>query len=178
MSFSRSWQGVTFRPMNAPAQLGRPSTYSDDIAAKICLAVAQSQSGLRKTLENDPELPAYGTVLTWLNKYASFSVDYARAKQQQVEAMAEDIIDISMDDSLEPNDKRVRVDTLKWLLSKLIPKTYGDKIDVTSGGEALAAPAHQIDARVQSIIMQAHARRLNAPSVLASLPPEAQSLLE
>lgn len=148
------------------------------MAEKICKAVAASQSGLRKTLEDDPELPAYGCVLEWLQRYAQFSSAYAQAKKQQIEAMAEDIIDISRDESLEPNDKRIRVDTLKWLLSKLIPKTYGDKLDLTSGGEALATPSHLIDARVQSIVMQAHARRAKGHELLSALDDNALKLLE
>lgn len=89
--------------------------------------------------------------------------------------MADDIIDISRDESLDPGDKRIQVDTLKWILSKLIPKTYGDKLDVTSDGAALAAPAHQIDARVQSIIMQAQQRKLKGQGTLTD---EAMALLE
>ncbi len=65
--------------------------------------------------------------------------------------------------------------TRRWYLSKLRHKTFGDKLDVTSGGEALAAPSHQIDARVQSIIMQAQARKR---AVVDGLDDEAQGLLE
>jgi hypothetical protein len=154
---------------------GRPTTYSEELGRQICDAIAASQDGLRKTLEANPELPAFGTVQHWVRNNAQFSGMFAQAKRQQIEAMAEDIVDISRDDSLEPNDKRIRVDTLKWLLSKLIPKTYGDKIDVTSGGEALATPSHLIDARVQSIIMQAQQRRLGVNDI--ELPPEAIELL-
>ena len=103
---------------------------------------------------------------------------YAQAKHQQLHAMAEDIVDISMDDSLDANDKRVRIDARKWLLAKLMPKTYGDKLDVTSGGEPLAAPAHQIDARVQSIIMQAHARKALGKEIADQLGQEALKLLD
>ena len=39
------------------------------------------------------------------------------------------------------NRSRLRVDSRKWLLSKLIPKKYGDHIDVTSGGERIQPPA-------------------------------------
>lgn len=148
------------------------------MAERICKAVAESEYGLRKTLERDPELPAYGCVIEWLQRHADFSSKYAHAKRLQIEAMAEDIVDITMDDSLDANDKRIRIDTRKWLLSKLIPRTYGDKLDVTSGGEALAVPSHQIDARIQSIIMQAQARRLGAGGDTLSLPQEAIDLLE
>jgi hypothetical protein len=158
--------------------MARPSSYTPEIGARICEAVASSQDGLRKTLENDPELPELRTVQRWQQNNAQFCQMFALAKQQQLHNMAEDIVDISRDDSLEPNDKRIRVDTLKWLLSKLIPRTYGDKLDVTSGGETLQVPSHQIDARVQSIIMQAQARRLTGQELVATLPDEAKSLLE
>jgi hypothetical protein len=146
---------------------GRPSTYTPEIGQKICDAVAASECGLRKTLEADPELPAFATVQGWLRNHAQFASTYAQARQLQIEAMAEDIVDLSNDDTLDPNDKRIRIDTRKWLLSKLIPRTYGDKLDVTSGGEAIATPSHLIDARVQSIIMQAVERRREATTTLS-----------
>jgi terminase small subunit-like protein len=36
------------------------------------------------------------------------------------------MVEISVDSSLTPEDRRIRIDTLKWLLSKLAPKKYGD----------------------------------------------------
>ncbi len=158
---------------------GRPTTYTEEMGARICEAISVSKQGLRKTLEDDPALPSIGTVLSWRSDIASFSALYARAKQKQIEHMAEDIIDLSNDDTLDPADKRIRVDTLKWLLSKLIPKTYGDKLDLTTGGEAMTVPAHQIDARVSSILMQAAARRQARPMIdVTGLGDEAMKLLE
>jgi hypothetical protein len=60
---------------------------------------------------------------------------YARAKDAQLRLIASETIDIA-DEPLQPgdsaavNNKRVRIDTRKWLLSKLVPKTYGDQITV------------------------------------------------
>ena len=71
----------------------------------------------------------------------------------------------------------MRVDTRKWVLSKELHKIYGDKLDVTSGGEALAPPTHQIDARIQSIVMQAQQRALLAGGQ-GSLDGDALKLLE
>lgn len=59
---------------------------------------------------------------------------YARAKSDGLEAIANDTLAIADDDDLDPNDKRVRIDTRKWLLSKLVPKVYGDRLDVEHGG--------------------------------------------
>jgi hypothetical protein len=35
------------------------------------------------------------------------------------------------------NRSRLRIDARKWVASKLKPKVYGDKTDITSGGEQL-----------------------------------------
>ena len=71
--------------------------------------------------------------------------------------MAEDILKLADDQSTASGDvqrSKLGVETRKWLMSKLLPRKYGDRIDITSDGECLAAPRLQIDARVQSIVMQ------------------------
>jgi hypothetical protein len=77
---------------------------------------------------------------------------YARAKEVQIDFIAEEIIDISDDGSNDfmkivkgdeeyelenkevTNRSRLRVDSRKWILSKLDPKKYGDKIDIEHSG--------------------------------------------
>ncbi len=156
--------------------MGAPSIYSEELADKVCKAIATSQAGLRKTLASDPELPALVTVQLWMANIPNFAVQYSQAKNTQLKSMAEDIVDISRDETLDPNDKRIRIDTLKWLLSKLIPRTYGDKLDVTSDGQQLAVPSHQVDARIQSIIMMAQQRKAGGDAPV--LDAEALKLLE
>lgn len=100
-------------------------------------------------------MPHRDTVFQWLIDYDSFSDQYARAKKQGMEAWSEEILDIADDGSndwMETNDpdnlayringeainrSKLRVDTRKWLMSKLAPKKYGDALDLTSGGEKL-----------------------------------------
>lgn len=163
--------------MASTAILGRPTTYTTEVAQRICAAVSTSKHGLRKVLEDDPELPAYGTVVDWQMRYIDFSGELAHARQLRLRAWADDIVDVAQDETLDPADKRVIIDTKRWLLSKEMHRTYGDKLDITSGGEAIAAPAHQIDARVQSIIMQAQARRGQVVDI-GELGDEAQKLLD
>lgn len=40
------------------------------------------------------------------------------------------------------NRSRLRVDTRKWYLSKVLPKKFGDHLDLTSDGKALPAPIY------------------------------------
>jgi len=65
---------------------------------------------------------------------------YARATELRAEIMADEIIKISDKDKVdntEVQSDRLRVDSRKWLLAKLQPKKYGDKIDMTSDGEKI-----------------------------------------
>jgi hypothetical protein len=60
---------------------------------------------------------------------------YARACEMRAEVIASETIDIS--DSVKGTDvnrDRLRVDTRKWLLAKLHPKKYGDKLDIEHSG--------------------------------------------
>ena len=153
------------------------STYSSEVADLICQAIATSPIGLKTLCAQRPDLPPWQTIMAWLNRYPQFQEQYARAKQQQMEVLADEILEISdanVLDASQVQHAKLRVDTRKWLMSKLLPKKYGDRLDVTSSGEKLPMPSHQIDARIQSIIMQASMRRAAA----IDLPQEAKKLLE
>lgn len=83
---------------------------------------------------------------------------YTRAKEESADAMADEILDIADDGS---NDymtvtygeeerevinhealqrSKLRVDTRKFLMAKMKPKRYGDKLDLTTDGKELPAP--------------------------------------
>lgn len=123
-----------------PAKVGRPSTYSRERAAAICEGIASGKS--LKSVCSEPGMPSMSTVFVWLAAQDSketgnatgiseFQEMYARAKDSQADAMTEDMLAIADDPNLDPNDKRIRVDTRKWLASKLKPKKYADRLDQT-----------------------------------------------
>jgi hypothetical protein len=92
------------------------------------------------------------SIFNWLNSNEQFMQQYARAKEVQAEALAEDLLEIADDATNDWMDKRfgetevrvidneaiqrskLRVDTRKWLMSKLQPKKYGEKLDLNHGG--------------------------------------------
>jgi len=105
-------------------------------------------------------MPADSTVRLWaLNDQGpGFSAQYAQARDLGLDAMADELLEISDDSSGDEREteagvvmntefaarSRLRVDTRKWFLSKLAPKRYGDRLDVAvtgdvSFGERLAA---------------------------------------
>lgn len=127
---------------------GRPSKYSQEIADKICTEIATSSKSLRTICAQDG-MPGVTTILKWLRENTNeFAVQYARAKEEQADFLAEEMIDIADDgrndlmtvtfgdQSYEKENKevtnrsRLRVDTRKWIASKLKPKKYGDRLEL------------------------------------------------
>jgi hypothetical protein len=168
---------ITKRPRGAPARL-----YEPDIAEEICVLIACSDKGLQAILASDERFPSLPTVMKWLNSNADFAQAYARAKELQADYLADQMLEIADetngDAELAYNKdgsvyarmnghnvqrSKLMVEQRRWHASKLNPRRYGDKLDVTSGGEALPAmPAVMIDARVQTIMLLAQQRQREA----------------
>lgn len=121
---------------------GRPTDYNEEIASIICDLVSVSTKGLERICAENPELPAEVTIHRWRLRHPKFGQDYAKAKQNQAELLAQEIIEIADESSgdikydKDGNESlngeyvarsRLRVDARKWVASKLLPKVYGDK---------------------------------------------------
>ena len=112
---------------------GRPSDYNQEIAADICAHIAEGQS--MRTICQGDDMPAMSTVFRWLAKHEEFQEQYARAKNESAEAMIEDMLAIADHGSRTDTQRaRLRVDTRKWIASKLKPKKYGDKLQQEHSG--------------------------------------------
>lgn len=134
-----------------PERTGRPSIYSEELVDEICERIANGQSV--RELCRDDAMPGMSTLFRWLAANESFRERYARAKEAQVEYLAEELLEIADDGSndwmLRKNGEdatetvnhehitrsKVRIDTRKWLLAKLAPKKYGDRLGVDHSGK-------------------------------------------
>lgn len=125
---------------------GRPTTFTQEIADAVCRKMAEGLS-LREICRAD-DMPPESTVRNWaIEDREGFSAQYARAREAQVDRWAEEILEISDDGSndwMERQNKdgstfqvvdhehiarsKLRADTRKWLMSKIAPKKYGDKV--------------------------------------------------
>lgn len=80
-------------------------------------------------------MPGYSTVTAWLRERADFAAKYARAREMQAEFYADSLAELAKEaDGLDGAGiaaKRLQVDTLKWIASKLLPKKYGDRLDAS-----------------------------------------------
>lgn len=138
---------------------GRPTDYGPDIVSQICERLADGQS-LREICRAD-DMPGMTTVFRWLAAHEDFREQYARAREAQADRFAEEILDIADDGSNDWMQRqqgdddpvevanhehisrsKLRVDARKWLMSKMAPKKYGDKItqELTGGDGAPLLP--------------------------------------
>jgi hypothetical protein len=78
-------------------------------------------------------MPDEKTVREWaLDDYKGFAPQYARATLIRMHVLADEIMEIADNAKFEEvMVSRLRVDTRKWLMSKIAPKVYGDKLDLT-----------------------------------------------
>lgn len=124
---------------------GRPTKYSQKLCDKICAEIVQGFS--LRTICKSEEMPCVATVFSWFRTIPEFLEQYEKAKEAQADTLAEDILDIADDgtnDWMERQGKdgenigwqingehvqrsRLRVDSRKWIASKLKAKKYGDR---------------------------------------------------
>lgn len=126
---------------------GRPSEYSQEVAAVICGRIADGEP-LTKICKDDG-MPVTSTVYKWMMQNEEFASAYARAREEQADTLADEIVAIS-DDSrndtqVDEDGNRIvdhdhiqraklRVDARKWVAAKLKPKKWGDRVAVDHSG--------------------------------------------
>jgi hypothetical protein len=142
-------------------KVGRPSKFTKKLGDMICEQLARGLS-LRSVNRDNDWCPSLETIFSWFRKYPQFLDQYARAKAEGADALVDEIQDIADDgtndwmERFAPNGRaigwevngeavqrsKLRVDTRKWIASKLKPKKYGDHLDVTSDGKPLPTPIY------------------------------------
>lgn len=139
---------------------GRPSSYTKEIGDRICEEIAGGKS-LREICKAK-DVPSANSVYRWLEKDELFRKQYARAREQQAETIFDEMLDIAdeaSNDWMVRNDggneayqvngeaiqrSRLRIDARKWVLGKLKPKKYADKV-IHSGDEDAPLQIQQIE---------------------------------
>ncbi len=132
-----------------PKKTGRPSLYTEALAAEICRRLAEGET--LRSVCRDEAMPDKATILRWLadKKKADFREQYIYAREMQADALFDEALEIadhtSGDWALDKDGKkifdhehvqrsRLRVDTRKWAAGKLAPKRYGEKLQHTGDG--------------------------------------------
>lgn len=125
--------------------MGVPLTYTEELGEEICLKISTDSKSIITLCKENKHWPCYQTIYEWRIKVPSFGDMYSRAKQNQIEILVDQILDISDDTTFDTitktsssgdefdacnsewiNRSRLRVDSRKWLAAKLAPRIYGE----------------------------------------------------
>jgi hypothetical protein len=121
--------------------VGRPSKYSEEIAARICDGLIEGKS-LRQLCQVD-DMPDRSTVLRWIDADQDFAARCARARMLQADLMDDLIIETAETCTNEnAQAARVKIAAYQWRAAKLAPKKYGEK--VTLAGDEENPIAHRV----------------------------------
>lgn len=149
--------------------MGRPSSYTPEIAEEICERLAGGESLYR--ICHDEHMPSESTVRAWaIDDRDGFSAKYTRARDLGLDHVAEEVMAIADDasddwetrvredgseylalNSDHVNRSKLRFEARRWYLSKLAPKKYGDRQQLEHsgpGGEPLKITVERIQGRM------------------------------
>jgi len=140
----------------APKKTGRPSRYTPELAAEICDRISRGEPLLQ--ICKDDRMPERRTVYDWLERIEGLSAQFARAREEGCDAMAEQSLAIMDGEPLavfdDAGNKRYDSGSIAWnknraehrlkLLACWNPKKYGSKVQL--GGD----PGNPVQVEVQS----------------------------
>lgn len=125
------------------------SEEKNKIFETICDEIQRGRS-LRSIIK-DKGMPDLSTFYVWLKEDEEKSKHYAYSTEVRADMIFEDILKIADENANDTyidedgkekvnkdvvNRARLRIDARKWMLSKMIPKKYGDSSKLTlEGGE-------------------------------------------
>ena len=136
---------------SSKGKVGKPTKYSAEIVDRICSLIATTTKSMN-TICKEVGID-YTTHQKWLREKEDYSLNYVRAKEDQADLLAEQILEIA-DDSVQDtktinkfgqeieventewvNRSKIRIDARKWIASKLKPKKYGDSMKLSGDKE-------------------------------------------
>jgi hypothetical protein len=100
---------------------------TDAQKTEICERLADGQT--TREIAAVEGMPGRTSIFKALLHDPDFANQYARSREIQLQRWEEDLVEIADAGSDgDSNRARLRVDTRKWLMSKRLPKKYGDKV--------------------------------------------------
>ena len=130
------------------AVMGRPPKWPADhpVWREIVARVSAGKS--LSTVLRDKDMPGWATFHDMLTGDDKLRAAYDKAVQDRADRMADEILELSDEEmpahlegamaSAWVQQKRMQVDARKWIASKLKPRTYGDRIDMTVRDERIS----------------------------------------
>ena len=125
----------------------------EPVLSEILAAIATTPKSLESICREIESAPSARTVYRLIDADEELCQRYTRAKEAQLQILADQLIDLADTDRIcekvtikadgsrevvildQVERTKVQIDTRKWLLAKLNPKKYGEKIQQEHSGE-------------------------------------------
>jgi hypothetical protein len=119
--------------------------YPTEIHEKLVERIMMGRSLL--SICRDDDIPSHATILRWRRKWPDLDDAIARARTEGTHVLAEECLEIADRKDLEPQDKRVMIDTRLRLIGKWNARAYGEKVAMVGGGEddSPVKVSHELD---------------------------------
>ena len=125
-----------------PTEPKRPTEITPELTEKITNLVSQGLSQRKICLKNN--MPCRTILKAWIRFNKEFATHYARAKEEmyedkldQLSELESELLKLLRDDSIDNKTKnalvqayKLKIDNLKWILVRLMPQKYGDKMQI------------------------------------------------
>ncbi|MGV8840675.1 MAG: terminase small subunit-like protein [Bauldia sp.] len=109
---------------------GRSTRYGEALVEEILARLALGES--LRSICRTPGMPDESTVRLWaIEDREGFAARYARARDLGLDALADVLLAIP-DEAPDAPSGRLRFEVLRWYLSKLAPKRYGDRVEAAA----------------------------------------------
>lgn len=111
--------------------MARPSTLSLPLVESICTRLEAGEP--LAAICRDDGMPAVRTFLGWADSNEEVAGHYSRARDAQGEHLDAEVDRIAKTavDKDSAAAARVQIAALQWRASKMAPKRYGDRVDLT-----------------------------------------------
>lgn len=119
--------------------MARLTEYNFDLCIEICEEIALG-SNIMTILENNNNYPSWSTFRRWKRDNEELRTLYINSQQDKAEALEKEMDDyrsMLLAKEIDASTYNTLVQTLKWKMAKFYPKVFGDKTDITSGGEKI-----------------------------------------
>ena len=119
--------------------MARLTEYNFDLCIEICEDIAKG-GNIMTVLNTKNEYPSWSTFRRWKRDNEELRTLYINSQQDKAEALEkemDDYRDMLIAKEIDASTYNTLVQTLKWKMSKFYSKMFGDKTDITTGGEKI-----------------------------------------
>jgi len=119
--------------------MARLTEYNFEICLEICEIIAVG-GNIMNVLDSSVNFPTWSTFRRWKRDNEELRTLYINSQQDKAEALEkemDDYRDMLILKKIDASTYNTLVQTLKWKMAKFYPKMFGDRTDITSGGEKI-----------------------------------------